>query len=53
MTVMSVAGEFIYRIHALVWRDTSPLRSFYRELGEFIKNVVNEEFSEDVDVMND
>jgi len=49
--VLSVAGEFIYRMHALVWRDTSPLRSFYRELGEFIKTVVSNEFPEDVDIL--
>jgi len=51
LTVLSVAGEFIYRMHALVWRDTSPLRSFYRELGEFIKTVVSNEFPEDVDIL--
>src|SRR5690606_7072026 len=28
--VLRIEGESIYRIHALAWRNTSPLRGFYR-----------------------
>ncbi|MDG2175716.1 MAG: hydrogen peroxide-inducible genes activator [Gammaproteobacteria bacterium] len=51
LTVLSVAGEFIYRQHALVWRDTSPLRVFYRELGEFFREIVKRQFGKDVEVL--
>jgi len=48
LSVVSIAGEPINRVHALAWRDTSPLRSFYRELGQFFKEEFENQFGEDV-----
>ena len=51
LSVLTIKGEPINRIHALAWRDTSPLRNFYRELGEFFRDVVKVEFRDDVEVL--
>ena len=48
LSVVSIAGEPINRVHALAWRDTSPLRSFYRELGQFFKVEFENQFGDDV-----
>ena len=48
LSVVSIAGEPIDRVHALVWRDTSPQRSFYRELGQFFQREFEKQFSKDV-----
>jgi len=48
LQVLEIEGESIYRIHALVWRSTSPLRSFYRGLGDFFQRMAKEHFGEDV-----
>jgi LysR family transcriptional regulator, hydrogen peroxide-inducible genes activator len=48
LSVVSIAGEPIDRVHALVWRDTSPQRSFYRELGKFFQGEFEKQFSKDV-----
>lgn len=51
LKVMRIAGESINRIHALAWRDTSPLRTFYRELGEYFQEVVASKFGKDVSML--
>jgi LysR family hydrogen peroxide-inducible transcriptional activator len=51
LKVMPIAGESIHRIHALAWRDTSPLRTFYRELGEYFQEVVASKFGKDVSML--
>lgn len=48
LRVVRIEGENINRMHALAWRDTSPLRSFYRELGDFFQKVIREQFGDDV-----
>ena len=49
--VLTVKGESINRIHALAWRDTSPLRNFYRELGELFREVAKVQFRDAVEVL--
>lgn len=51
LSVLNIAGEHIERMHALAWRDTSPLRSFYRELGDFIRAEIKKQFGEDVGIL--
>ena len=49
--VLSIKGESIYRSHALVWRNTSPLRGFYRELAEFFHLRIKQQFNDVVIMM--
>lgn len=49
--VLTIKGESIYRSHALVWRNTSPLRDFYRELAEFFHLSIKKQFDETVIMM--
>jgi LysR family transcriptional regulator, hydrogen peroxide-inducible genes activator len=51
LSVLTVKGESINRIHALAWRDTSPLRNFYRELGELFREVAKVQFRDAVEVL--
>lgn len=37
-----VEGINVVRNHALAWRNTSPARTFYRELADMIQGIVNE-----------
>jgi LysR family hydrogen peroxide-inducible transcriptional activator len=48
LRVLSIEGESIYRIHALAWRNTSPLRGFYRGLSAFFQLTCKEQFGADV-----
>ena len=48
LKVLGIEGEPIYRMHALAWRDSSPLRNFYRELGKFFQAEIKKKFSNDV-----
>lgn len=48
--VLRIEGENISRDHALAWRNTSPLRGFYRILGEFFKKTIAREFAGEVSV---
>ncbi|HWK53621.1 MAG TPA: hydrogen peroxide-inducible genes activator [Hyphomicrobiales bacterium] len=48
LQVLEVAGEPIFRVHALAWRSTSPLRSFYRGLSEFFQDRAREQFGDDI-----
>lgn len=42
LRVTDVEGINVVRNHALVWRNTSPVRNFYRELADFIQAIVEE-----------
>lgn len=48
LAVLSIEGEAIYRVHALAWRKTSPLRNFFRGLAAFFQKVCKQEFGDDV-----
>lgn len=49
--ILSLEDEPIFRIHALAWRNTSPLRNFYRELGASFQKLIKEHFKEDVTLL--
>lgn len=51
LAVMEVEGEPIFRVHALAWRTSSPLQAFYESLGEFFKDVIEQQFGEHVTVL--
>ena len=51
LAVVSIAGENMYRTHALAWRDTTPMRSFYRTLGEFFQKMVEQRFGKNIVVV--
>ena len=46
--VLSIEGEQIYRVHALAWRNTSPMRNFFRGLSELFQSLAKKHFGEDV-----
>jgi LysR family hydrogen peroxide-inducible transcriptional activator len=48
LKVLGLEGESIYRVHALAWRNTSPLRGFYRGLCAFFQKTIKEQFGDDV-----
>ncbi|MDY6982767.1 MAG: hydrogen peroxide-inducible genes activator [Pseudomonadota bacterium] len=48
LAVLSIEGESIYRVHALAWRKTSPLRNFFRGLAGFFQKVCKKEFGDDI-----
>jgi LysR family hydrogen peroxide-inducible transcriptional activator len=48
--VLRIQGESIYRVHALMWRTTSPFRGFYRELTEFVREISQQQFSDAITV---
>jgi LysR family hydrogen peroxide-inducible transcriptional activator len=41
LRVTDVEGINVVRNHALVWRNTSPVRNFYRDLAEQIKQIID------------
>ena len=49
--ILNVEDESIYRVHALAWRNTSPLRGFYRSLGKFFQKIIKKEFDKTVTIM--
>jgi LysR family transcriptional regulator, hydrogen peroxide-inducible genes activator len=49
--ILSLEDESIFRIHALAWRNTSPLRNFYRELGASFQQLIKKNFKEDVTLL--
>ena len=49
--VLSLEGESISSIHSLAWRNISPLRGFYRNLGKFFQQVIKKEFGQTVTTM--
>lgn len=46
LRVTDVEGINVVRNHALVWRNTSPVRNFYRELADQIQGIVNESLAD-------
>jgi len=48
LQVLSIEGESIYRVHAMAWRTTSPLRGFYRGLCAFIQKLSKQQFGDDI-----
>jgi LysR family transcriptional regulator, hydrogen peroxide-inducible genes activator len=48
LKVLTIEGEPIYRVHALAWRNTSPLRTFFRTLSTFFQKVSKQQFGDDV-----
>ena len=46
LRIADVAGVNVVRNHALVWRNTSPARSFYRQLGLEIREIIREKLSD-------
>tara|TARA_R110000824_G_scaffold7892_7_gene35984 strand:+ start:5602 stop:6534 length:933 start_codon:yes stop_codon:yes gene_type:complete len=46
-----IADESIYRTHALAWRNTSPMRGFYRELGATFQKLLKRHFYMDVTLL--
>lgn len=46
--VLKIQGESIYRVHAFVWRATSPFRGFYRELTAFVRKSSDRRFGDGV-----
>lgn len=45
LRVADVEGINVVRNHALVWRNTSPVRNFYRALADEIQSIVEENLS--------
>ena len=41
LRLADVEGINVVRNHALVWRNTSPARNFYRELADEIREIVD------------
>lgn len=48
--VLHIQGEPIHRVHAFIWRATSPLRGFYRELTGFVRKISQQQFSDVITV---
>jgi LysR family hydrogen peroxide-inducible transcriptional activator len=48
LKVLTIEGESIYRVHALAWRNTSPLRTFFRNLSDFFQKVSKKQFGDDI-----
>lgn len=48
LRVTEVEGISVARNHALVWRNTSPLASFYKRLSEEIKVIIETKLSSEV-----
>ena len=48
LRVADVDGIDVVRNHALVWRNTSPASSFYRQLSEEIKSMIETNLASDI-----
>ena len=48
LRVADVNGINVVRNHALVWRNTSPASSFYRQLSEEIKSMIETNLASDI-----
>jgi len=46
LRIANVEGVNVVRNHALVWRNTSPARNFYRQLALEIREIVSETLSD-------
>jgi LysR family hydrogen peroxide-inducible transcriptional activator len=40
LRVTDVEGINVVRNHALVWRNTSPVRNFYKQLADEIREII-------------
>lgn len=52
LRVTEVKGISVARNHALVWRNTSPLASFYKRLSEEIKMIIETKLASEVFPIN-
>ena len=52
LRVAEVEGISVARNHALVWRNTSPLASFYKRLSEEIKVIIQTKLASEVFTIN-
>jgi LysR family hydrogen peroxide-inducible transcriptional activator len=52
LRIATVEGVNVVRNHALVWRNTSPARNFYRQLALEIREIVSETLSDVVIPIN-
>lgn len=52
LKVIKIEGESIYRDNILCWRDTSPLKSFYKDLSLFLKEVILKEYKTDITLLS-
>jgi LysR family hydrogen peroxide-inducible transcriptional activator len=52
LRIADVAGVNVVRNHALVWRNTSPARNFYRQLALEIREIIREKLSDVVIPIN-
>lgn len=48
LRVVTVTGEPIFRIHALAWRSTSPLRNFFTQMARSMQRITAEAFGDDI-----
>ena len=48
LRVVDVEGINVVRNHALVWRNTSPVRNFYRQLAEEIRTIIEQDLADTV-----
>ncbi len=48
LCVLRIKGENIARSHALAWRDSSPLRGFYRDLSVFFQHEIRKKFGRNI-----
>ena len=48
LRVADVEGINVVRNHALVWRNTSPASSFYKQLSEEIKTIIETSLASDI-----
>jgi LysR family hydrogen peroxide-inducible transcriptional activator len=48
LKVITLADEAVMREHALVWRQTSPSRQLFRDLGTKLRTLIKEKFGRDV-----
>lgn len=46
LRIADVEGVNVVRNHALVWRNTSPARNFYRQLALEIREIIREKLSD-------
>jgi len=52
LKVLKIEGESIYRDNVICWRNTSPLRSFYKNLSVFIQSVLIKKFKEEITLLS-
>ncbi len=48
LAVLQIKGESISRVHALAWRNSSPLRNFFPMLGTFFREELKKQFGDEI-----